>query len=337
MKKLHNDQADKFKLSKRLGQLSRDQLQAALDKHNLGDLIDVQPITAGLFGQNAFLTSKSGEWVLRGAPHWPWQFAKERFFLEQLHRSTRAPIPWPYLVEETEDLFGWNYALMPRLPGIPPSDLRDQLRSEDYVEIARMMGDGLAEMHSLTALEPGEYDPTSGGICAEDSFSDWVIRSLNDWQTKTLNVPDALHDRDLNFINEVIKENRQALSVPFQPCFVHYDYKEGNLLVERSKDSWKLSGILDFMTCAYGDGEQDLSRMTASLAFPNQDAARTFITAYRERCPLRPGYKERFRIYMLMDRMILWQYGRQNKIWFPDNAVFRDFAKKFISLDSLLD
>jgi len=72
MKKLGNDQDEKFELSKRLGQLSRDQLQAALDKHNLGEFINVQPITAGLFGQNAFLTSKSGEWVLRGAPHWPW-------------------------------------------------------------------------------------------------------------------------------------------------------------------------------------------------------------------------------------------------------------------------
>jgi len=226
---------------------------------------------------------------------------------------------------------------MPRLPGTPPSDLRDQLGSEDNIEIAWVMGDGLAEMHSLTALEPGEYDPVTGEICPEDSFSEWVIRSIHDWQAKTLNVPDALHDADLNFINAIIKDNRQALSVPFQPCFVHYDYKEGNLLVERSKDSWKLSGILDFMTSAYGDGEQDLSRMIASLAFPNQDAARTFITAYRVRCPFRSGYKERFRIYMLIDRMILWQYGRQNKIWFPKNAVFRDFAKRFISLDSLLD
>jgi hypothetical protein len=77
-------------LSERLGPLTRAQLQAALDWFDLGRLIDVRATTSGLFGQNVFLTAESGEWVLRGAPHWPWQFAKERFYVASLRRIPRA-------------------------------------------------------------------------------------------------------------------------------------------------------------------------------------------------------------------------------------------------------
>jgi hypothetical protein len=39
---------------------------------------------------------------------------------------------------------------------------------------------------------------------------------------------------------------------------------------------------------------------------------------------------------MLMDRLILWEYGRRNRVWFSDDASFRDFAERSMSLDSLL-
>jgi hypothetical protein len=39
----------------------------------------------------------------------------------------------------------------------------------------------------------------------------------------------------------------------------------------------------------------------------------------------------------LWDRLILWQYGRRNRLWCPDDTRFRDFASGFLPLDSLLD
>ncbi|MBI2759933.1 MAG: hypothetical protein HYX51_00705, partial [Chloroflexi bacterium] len=43
--------------SERLGVLTPEQLQAALDRFNLGRLLDARPATGGLFGQNVLLTS----------------------------------------------------------------------------------------------------------------------------------------------------------------------------------------------------------------------------------------------------------------------------------------
>ena len=70
---------------------------------NLGRFVGAEPITSGLFGQNVFVTTTDGEFVLRGAPHWVkdideteyrredrWQFTKERFFAQQLHEHTKS-------------------------------------------------------------------------------------------------------------------------------------------------------------------------------------------------------------------------------------------------------
>ena len=46
--------------SQRLGVLTAEQLQAALDRFDLGGLIDARPAPGGLFGQNVLLTSTKG-------------------------------------------------------------------------------------------------------------------------------------------------------------------------------------------------------------------------------------------------------------------------------------
>ena len=89
--------------SKRVGVLTHEQLQAALDRFDLGELRGAEPAPSGLFGQNVMLSASTGEYVLRGAP-WPaWQLPMERHVAEMIHdahdsscavavpRSKRAP------------------------------------------------------------------------------------------------------------------------------------------------------------------------------------------------------------------------------------------------------
>src|SRR5207249_4234797 len=90
---------------------------AALDGFGLGRLIAAEPVASGNWGQNCFVISTEGEFVLRGAPHYAWQLLEEQFFARLLHAHTRAPVPWPYYVEQSSELFGWSYAVMARLPG----------------------------------------------------------------------------------------------------------------------------------------------------------------------------------------------------------------------------
>jgi Ser/Thr protein kinase RdoA (MazF antagonist) len=245
-------------------------------------------------------------------------------------------VPWPYRVEESPDIFGWGFALMPRLPGAPWRRAAEGLEAEAYRELAAAIGTGLAEMHAARVPSAGEYDPQTGGIAAESSFAVWVERGLRSWQARAAEVLGALDVADVDFIDSVLAEARGALEEPFEPCFVHYDFAGDNVLVGAGPNGWRLSGIVDLMTCAAGDAEQDLSRMAASLAVPDRSIAAAFVDAYCAQSPLRPGARERFRLYMLMDRLVLWEYGRRHDRWFPKHARFRRFARPFLELADLV-
>ena len=117
--------------SERLGAISDEQFHAVAERLRIGRFVLAAPTTSGLFGQNVFVTTTEGEFVLRGAPHWVralhetqwrqedrWQFSKEKYFAEQLHAHTNAPVPWPMLHDETSDILGWPYLVMPRMPGV---------------------------------------------------------------------------------------------------------------------------------------------------------------------------------------------------------------------------
>jgi aminoglycoside phosphotransferase (APT) family kinase protein len=161
--------------SQRLGDISGAQFEAAAERFALGRFVKAEPITSGLFGQNVFLTTTAGEFVLRGAPHWVkgdgdttwrredrWQFTKEKLFARLLHARTDVPVPWPMHHDETSDIFGWPYLVMPRMPGLC-TDERGilALAAEDRYGVAVAVGKMLAQMQTLTSPFAGDVSPAS--------------------------------------------------------------------------------------------------------------------------------------------------------------------------------
>ena len=90
--------------SRRLGLIEDGQFQTALERLGLGEFVRAEPVAGGLFGQNVFVTSTIGEYVLRGAPHYDWQLPAERFFARLIHERTRTPVPWPYILDPDDDI-----------------------------------------------------------------------------------------------------------------------------------------------------------------------------------------------------------------------------------------
>ena len=162
--------------SQRLGAITDAQFAAVARRFRLGRFVGAAPTTSGLFGQNVFVTTTAGEFVLRGAPHWVkgssdtqwrqedrWQFTKERFFAWHLHERTQAPVPWPMLHDESSDILGWPYLVMPRMPG-QCFDERSILKSLPPVDrraVAAALGAMLAQMQQLTWPFSGDFSVTS--------------------------------------------------------------------------------------------------------------------------------------------------------------------------------
>jgi hygromycin-B 7''-O-kinase len=387
------------KYSERLGTLSEEQFQAVLDRFDLGRFIHAEPISFGLFGQNVFVSSTKGEYVLRGAPHFWWQFPTEQFYARQLHEHTRVPVPWPYLVDTASDIFGWSYALIPRMPGVQLADpeIYRQLAVEDRRGIARALGENLALMQELSWPFAGRYDaasdsvqpfelahelawpfPMQGEVSTRTPItcSERVITCLRNNLARARSYNGYTTADDIAWVEGAITRSRDALEVPFQPCIVMEDYKRDNVVAVRGAGGWRISGVFDLMSAYFGDGEADLSRTVGmyilqspqngvkkegqgpplstasqretgyqqnpekSTNFPEgrdePELAHEFVRAYLDVRPPRPGFAERFVVYTLLDRAILWEYIQRNDApWWDKQGTFRDWAERYTSFEVL--
>jgi aminoglycoside phosphotransferase (APT) family kinase protein len=296
--------------SRRLGVIGDAQFRAALERLGLGEFVRAEPVAGGLFGQNVFVTSATGEYVLRGAPHYDWQFPAERFFARLLHERTPAPVPWPYLIDPADDIFDWSYAVMPRMPGLQLNDATlPGLSAVDRLGMARAMAENLTLVHDLTWALPGSYDLAADTVVPfEARWTDWVAAEVRGLLTLARGHSDRTTDADVAWVDGLLGAAHSPLGEPFQPRVVLRDYKEGNTVMSRTPEGWRVSGVFDLMEAAFGDGEMDLSRQTAAYLDEDRELARMFLSTYLGLRPPRPGFEERFPVYMLRDRLIIWEY-----------------------------
>jgi hygromycin-B 7''-O-kinase len=300
--------------SKRLGTISHGQFQAALDHFNLGQFIRADAIPFGLFGQNVFLTSTAGEFVLRGTAHYDWQLPKEQFVANMLHEQTNVPVPQPYLVDTDETIFGWlyGYAIMPRMPGLQLADFEvlKTLSHEDRTAIAYAMGENLRDVQKAQVPLAGEYDFRQNAIVPfEGGFAGWIVRELRLKVQQSLSYGTGTTDTDAVWVEQMIEDAQDALNVPYTPVLVLHDYKEANVTVEKQGNRWHVSGVFDLMEAIFGDGEFDLARQVAAYLDAGEvEWAKAFLDGYRQQGALRPHAYARLALYLTYDRLVIWEY-----------------------------
>jgi hygromycin-B 7''-O-kinase len=312
-----------------LGWIADEPLRAALARFNLGDLVGAEPITAG-FGQNLFLTSTTGRYVLRGHPHWDGQFQKERFLTDLLHeRTSRVLVAWPYRLDEATDLFGWSYALMPRLPGT--HERRDG-PAEDQRAIARAVGKNLSLLHELTWPFAGDFDAAAGTVTAFPNGLERLIEHVRELLEHSRQFPAWTTPADAAWVEDTIAETRAALMMQFSPCFVMNDYKTGNYLVGHVQGRWAVTGVFDLSEGYFGNGEADLVRQVATYIDAGAPPlASSFVGAYLEERPAQPGFWERLTFFTLRDRLIYWDFGTTpGRDWFAAGLTFRPYAERYL-------
>lgn len=354
--------------SQRLGDIQDQSFQLALARFGLGDFVAAEAIPHGLFGQNVYLTSTTGEYVFRGNPIGTKQFETERFMAEQLQAKTAVPVAWPYLIEPTDELFGWPYVIMPRLSGLPLAspEIQAMLSDRERIEIAAAMGETLAGLHQCQQSHPGVYDAETGTVrplratyvapwlitaaywddttdqqlSSAEIYRRWIRSRIDFFQQRALVKSDPTTGRtttpdDVAWINAIFDEYSSALLEPFQPCYVMNDFKEGNTIAAKIDGRWQITGVVDLGEGYFGDGEADLSRILSAYKIGEPSAEErvyAFLNAYcrtRGKQAVRPGFMKRFAIYLMMDQMIGWSYGRQLG-WFDDFADFRTNCERYL-------
>ncbi|PYI53740.1 phosphotransferase family protein [Paenibacillus flagellatus] len=295
--------------SAKLGDITGEQIRRALARLGLGEPISYRRTPDGVAGQTLFVSASSGEYVLKGNPLYEGQFVEERFFANELSKRTNVPVPVPYRIDETDDIFGWSYAVMPRLPGrhINESSFRAERNREDEARIAELLAASLSDMHGWKAPCYGEYDPARGVVRPfESSYKTWLYERIRYWleDAKTYSV---IEKSDEEWVERVLADAEEAFDRMRAPTFVMGDFKPENVLVRRSANGWELSGAFDFTASYFGDGPADLPRMIVYyMDDGEEELARRFVASYYRRCEEKEAFAERLKVHMLHQRVLDW-------------------------------
>jgi hygromycin-B 7''-O-kinase len=333
--------------SKRLGSISDRQFQAALDHFDLGQFISAEAIPFGLFGQNVFVTSSTGAYVLRGAAHYDWQFPKEQFVANLLHERTHAPAPFPYLIDNDETIFGWKYGyvLMPRMPGLQLAngEVLKTITFEDRRAIAYAIGENLREIQRVQWAFAGQYDYQTQTIEPfRDGFAAWLISQIRQHLQQAMLYHNGATQSDEAWIERIIQNAAEALQVPYTPVLVLHDYREPNLTVSKKQaDRWQVSGVFDLMEALVGDGELDLVRQLANyMDARDLTWAKSLLDGYQKSAPLRSHARQRLALYLVYDRIVVWEYFHRPanlaQWWYPGHSVEEWISPAIRKLETLL-
>jgi aminoglycoside phosphotransferase (APT) family kinase protein len=325
--------------SPRLGAISDEQFGAVAARLNLGRFLRAEPVVGGLFGQNVFMTTTEGDFVLRGAPHWVngapndrWQFTKEAYFARLLHEQTAAAVPWPMLHDEQSDIFGWPYLVMPRMPGscFNERTILDALGYADRSAVAVALAEGLVEQQRLTSPFAGDFDP-SVTLCPYPHGNTRHVIDETRLFAASARTSGAFTDEDDRWIDSVA-ERALAASTSRPNVYVHGDYKLNNLTVLRRGAAWVVSGVFDLHESRFGDGGSDLVRQACAYLDTDAALARTFVETYRRGAAEDPGLAERMPLYIAQDRIKLWEYFTRPATladW-TKGRTYRGFAQRYV-------
>jgi fructosamine-3-kinase len=123
------------------------------------------------------------------------------------------------------------------------------------------------------------------------------------------------------------------MDVPFQPCTVMNDFKEGNANHDQVGGRWRVTGLFDLMEFYSGDGEMDLSRQACEYFSVSPKLTATFVKSYLAMRPARPGFSERFRLYAAADRLTIWSHGVEHG-WFQKGQTLRNWIEPSLDMES---
>ncbi len=213
-------------------------------------------------------------------------------------------------------------------------ELYSSLSREDKTGIAVAMAENLTEMQQFTGDSCGEFGYYSQTVnpFGKDFFSvvkDRILRFVD----SSISYNRYTTQNDRVWIEEILEKGRSAIENSFTPTIVMQDYKLGNTVAEKSGDKWHISGIFDFQEWCFEDGEIDLYR-TALVYIDEEDkkCLSAYIGKYLDLVQVRPGFKERLPVYIMLDRMIIWEWAQgTNVAWWDKSLSLKQWGEHYIN------
>ncbi|MEW5553248.1 aminoglycoside phosphotransferase family protein [Peribacillus frigoritolerans] len=323
--------------SNKLGIIHDGQLQSMLDKFNLGKLISSKKTEIGAMGQTMFVSSTKGDFVFKGNPLYTGQLVEEKFFVENLHKRTNVTVPIPYIIDDSEQIFGWSYSLMPRLQG---EHLKANLNLDDNYKIAESIAKTLFEFHTWKVNEFGELNTEKFNIIPfKDTYTQWLFNRIKFWLEDAKKYSE-ITEKDFEWVETLMEESKEALNNLSSPTFVMGDFKPGNFLIYLGDSGWEISGVFDFTNSYFADPISDLIKMiTYYLDNNERKIAKHLVNVYCRELEKKEDLKKRIKVHMLHQRVLDWGCAKaMNMVTWDNELPFSKWVEAYTdSTASLLE
>lgn len=165
--------------------------------------------------------------------------------------GTHTSIPVPVIVDSFT-VEGVTWIVMSRLPGSNLGDSYDLITPEIEQELSDQLARLLAPLRAIPAPSPAVCGFGGGPIYCErlamDAPAVGPFENIDVFhhsllaRAGPLRIPD---DEDAKVVHETIK---MAHERPHRLCLTHNDLAPHNILID---DDWKISGIVDWESCAW--------------------------------------------------------------------------------------
>jgi hygromycin-B 7''-O-kinase len=309
-----------------LGAISNSQWQAVADRFDLGRVRRATPFMGG-YGNNVELECDSGLWVFSGRISRE-SFRRERFFVERIAEGSTVGVPWPYHIDDSEEIFDWTYSVMRHVGGEVVTWNQDR----DWDTVARALGRAVAALHTVTFPAPAHWQ--DDGLVAFDGSQRKRFEGLIAELISNASQRGLLDDESEQWMREAVAA---ATVEGYVPTIVHHDLTRNNAHFTFEGDTVEVSGIFDLKECLVGDPDEDLARSLWEFCVEvGSGPARAFLDAYRAERPARAGEGARLRAYVIYDLLLIWvaALGRDHaetpKSGFGEHKTFRAWASRLV-------
>lgn len=92
-------------------------------------------------------------------------------------------------------------------------------------------------------------------------------------------------------------------------------------MVTQEQTGWRVSGVSDFMTAHFGDGEVDLARQSGTCLRELPELADEFVQFYLDHKVVQPGFGKRQQLYMLFDSLLISSFWQGYTGGLPENKT----------------
>jgi hygromycin-B 7''-O-kinase len=209
------------------------------------------------------------------APFWLEDFAAERAALQPLRG-----LPTPELVAQGE-IEGWPYLVMTVVPGTPAEEIWPDLTGRERIDIAQQLGELMRRLHRQRPVAELALD--------WDVFLGERISGAEEFHAAI----EPWH----GWIRERLTDFHEP---PFSPVLLHADITADHVLLSRTAQEWRITGLIDFGDAMMGHPFYEFIAPLAFYCFGDPPVSRALLEGYG--LDLTPEVTDRLTTYCLLHK-----------------------------------